>query len=235
MNFETNLTVQRVGKLMSAAVEKSIVLFHLVGDYLDNLRSNGWHDWRASYFMKTLFAFLLFAPFLALAETVTYYDCVSSNGDKSYRIYPCGKGQTELKKSKVDLNQFKNNKTASVGGSSNSINLASEQNGNFYAYGKINGFPVKFIVDTGASHVAVSQTLALNSGLTGCIPSTSQTANGTVPTCVTTAAEITIGDHHLRDVIVSILPNSTMEPLLGMSALSQFHIEQKNGLMRLSR
>jgi predicted aspartyl protease len=59
--------------------------------------------------------------------------------------------------------------------------------------------------------------------------------NGTVDVCFTTASKISVGDYHLTNVAVSILPDSTMNPLLGMSALSQLHLEQKNGEMLISK
>ncbi len=68
-----------------------------------------------------------------------------------------------------------------------SADLASGQiiiprsiDGHYYVRGAINGHPVDFMVDTGASIVSISHDIALSTGLPGGIPANFLTANGTV-------------------------------------------------------
>ncbi len=52
------------------------------------------------------------------------------------------------------------------------------RDGHFYAAGSINGRPVNFLVDTGATLVTVSEKFAREAGLSSGIPTVFRTANG---------------------------------------------------------
>ena len=55
------------------------------------------------------------------------------------------------------------------------------QDGHFYTTGMINGAKVKFMVDTGASLVSVSEKFARKAFIFGGVPTTFKTANGDRP------------------------------------------------------
>jgi TPR repeat protein len=52
-----------------------------------------------------LAATALFFPLAAFSETLTYYDCRNADGSMSYRIFPCNKGQQEIRRQKNTLDE----------------------------------------------------------------------------------------------------------------------------------
>lgn len=61
--------------------------------------------------MKRTNLFMLLVTLLILSQTayaggVTYYDCMNQDGSMSYRIYRCDKGQSEVRKFDVDLDEL---------------------------------------------------------------------------------------------------------------------------------
>lgn len=47
-----------------------------------------------------------FTQMASAADIVTYHDCKNQDGSMSYRIYPCDKGQSEVRKFDVDLDKL---------------------------------------------------------------------------------------------------------------------------------
>jgi clan AA aspartic protease (TIGR02281 family) len=108
-------------------------------------------------------------------------------------------------------------------------------NGHYYASGSINGEPVVFMVDTGASTVAIGAGLAERLGLGPCRETTYRTAGGAVRGCEARADELTVAGLRLRDVRVGVLPDRGEDMLLlGMNVLRHFRIETEGGRMRLT-
>ena len=112
--------------------------------------------------------------------------------------------------------------------------LKMNRSGHYVASGKINQVPVEFLLDTGATDVAISEKLArkLKLEITG--QTMSQTANGVVPSFSTVLDSVTIGNITLNNVRASIfsgLPGG--EVLLGMSFLKQLEMVQKGKTMTL--
>ena len=106
--------------------------------------------------------------------------------------------------------------------------------GHYVANGFINGSSVTFLLDTGATDVAVPETLASSLGLKKGLPFVSQTANGTVTSWRTRLDEVRIGTIVLTDVRASILPSMTgMDVLLGMSFLKQLELVQRGETLTL--
>lgn len=157
-----------------------------------------------------------------IPNLATYYNCIKPDGSKIYQDEPCLNGD---KKSRKNFAEQTNNP----------IELRPEQNGNYLISGSINGQAVKFMVDTGASYLSLSNQAAAVYGVTGCIPSTVTTANGMINICIAKASQITFGGFQLNNVVVAIMPNLVGNPLLGMNVLKQFKMEQKNSLMRISK
>lgn len=114
------------------------------------------------------------------------------------------------------------------------IELARARDGHFHIDGAIQGEPVRFLIDTGASTVSISQELANRIGL-GCDVATMfRTANGAVQGCSSRVAELEFGPFRIENAAVAILPNLTSEALLGMNALRQVRMEQQADTLRLS-
>lgn len=119
--------------------------------------------------------------------------------------------------------------------SESGLELRRTLDGHYYASGSINGEPVVFMVDTGASTVSVGQAVADRVGLEGCRPVLYGTAGGTVRGCETRARELSVGGIRARDVRVAVLPTQREDlALLGMNVLRHFRMDTAGGTMRLT-
>lgn len=113
----------------------------------------------------------------------------------------------------------------------NELLLRADWSGGYDVAGSINGVPVKFMIDTGASTVSISQEMARQMGIQGCMGGVSSTANGNVPICMATAKTLVFGPFEAQNVRVAVLPRLEGMALLGMNVLSVLHITQSDGKM----
>jgi aspartyl protease family protein len=121
-----------------------------------------------------------------------------------------------------------------------SITLPRDGRGHFQTEGRIDGQRIGFMIDTGASVVALNETSAARFGLR---PSrndynaTVTTANGTIKAARTRLAMVDIGGLVVRDVDAMVLPDAALsENLLGLSFLSKLkRFEYANGKMVLEQ
>ncbi len=121
-----------------------------------------------------------------------------------------------------------------VTGEGDAVTLERNRSGHFVATGRINGEPVDFLLDTGATYVAVPDDLADRLGLERSGSTWFNTANGRVRGDLTTIDEISLGGFSARDVAGSISTGLDGETaLLGMSFLNRFDIEISNAQMVL--
>jgi len=100
--------------------------------------------------------------------------------------------------------------------------LTQSGDGHFYVIGQLNGTPVKFLVDTGASDVVLSPDDAKRLGIDVAGLDFSrqyQTANGVGYGASYRVAQMVLGEVELTDVPVSINQAPMSESLLGMSVL----------------
>jgi aspartyl protease family protein len=121
-------------------------------------------------------------------------------------------------------------------GSTTEIELQANRQGHYLANGTINNQNVTFILDTGATTVSVSESIAQKTGLTRKRPSLARTAAGTVNVWSTTIQELRLGDFTFNNVPGTI--NPAMDPdmvLLGMSVLRQLNFSQQSGVLTLSQ
>lgn len=106
--------------------------------------------------------------------------------------------------------------------------------GHFVATGRLDGEPVTFLLDTGATYVAVSTALAERLGLEREAAAWFRTANGRTRGYLTTLDEVSLGGFTAREVRGSISPGLEGEvALLGMSFLRRFDIEIRDARMVL--
>ena len=115
------------------------------------------------------------------------------------------------------------------------VELSRARDGHFHIDGAIQGQPVSFLIDTGASTVSVSSELARRLGLSCQIESTFSTANGMVEGCTGRASDLEFGPFRLEHVTVAILPNLASDALLGMNVLSRVRLEQTSDKLVVSR
>lgn len=105
--------------------------------------------------------------------------------------------------------------------------IPRERDGHFYIDGEVNRVPVRFLVDTGASAVSVSDAQAQQAQLPGGRPITLQTANGERPGRVVHDVPVRVGHLALNNVtVVSGLTGLPADQaLLGQSFLRQFDVK----------
>ena len=105
--------------------------------------------------------------------------------------------------------------------------------------GSMNGYPVNFLVDTGASSIAISsieaKRLGINYKLNG-KPTWVSTASGVERAMTVVIDKVTISGHTIRAVEGLVIEGAEPStPLLGMSYLNRFKIINDGNLMRLKR
>jgi aspartyl protease family protein len=109
------------------------------------------------------------------------------------------------------------------------IVITRGRDGHFRLPGTVNGRPVEFLVDTGASLVTVSAAFAQQAGMEGGQSVTFNTANGPMPGRVLRNVPVTAGSFAVAGAAVGIGLETGQEAvaLLGQSFLSRFDIELK--------
>ena len=109
--------------------------------------------------------------------------------------------------------------------------------GHFSAEGSINGKSVTFLVDTGATVVALSQTEANRIGLDWKKgkPGITQTANGAVPIYGINISSVRVGNVEIANVAAVVVPAEMPMVLLGNSFLSRFNLRQDGDVLRLNK
>lgn len=134
-----------------------------------------------------------------------------------------------------DAQRNPNSAPASVHGSDYvEVLLASSRQGHYIAGGKINGEEVTFLLDTGATSVAVPVNVAQRLGLQAGAAITINTANGRAMAHRTRLQRVQLGDIVLTDVDALIAPGMGGDDvLLGMSALKQLEFTQRGGTLML--
>jgi aspartyl protease family protein len=121
-----------------------------------------------------------------------------------------------------------------------SLSIPRDARGHFETEGRIDGQRIAFMVDTGASVIALNESSAARFGLRparGDYKATVTTANGTVKAAPTRLAMVDIGGLVVRDVDAMVLPDEALsENLLGLSFLSKLkRFEYANGQMVLEQ
>ena len=134
----------------------------------------------------------------------------------------------------MTMTHFLKPKQAQITASSDLV-ISRSQDGHFYTMGSINGREVKFMVDTGATLVSVSEAFARQANIRGGIPTTFRTANGDQPGSVVDDALVSIGPVTVTNVKVGVglRMGDDNQALLGQSFLAKFDITMKANQMVL--
>ncbi len=123
---------------------------------------------------------------------------------------------------------------------SNSVEVPRDALGRFRVDGRVNGRSLDFMIDTGASIIALTADDAAQLGIH---PAPSdyrvglKTANGLVRAAPATLETVEIGDIAVHDVAAVVMPDGALsENLLGMSFLSRLrHFDYTDGRMVLEQ
>jgi aspartyl protease family protein len=129
---------------------------------------------------------------------------------------------------------------AQIGGSAvaapaREIVMSAGPGGHFTPQGAINGRPVRFMVDTGATLVALGRAEAdrLGLDLSNAQRGMTQTANGPVPVHVVVLDRVRVGEVEIANVGAVVTPQAMPYVLLGNSFLARFQMQRVNDVMRL--
>ena len=123
------------------------------------------------------------------------------------------------------------------GGGGSRIVLPVGSGGHYTGLGSINGHPVHFLVDTGATTIAMGADVATQIGLdpANSTLAAAMTANGTVATRVITLHKVTLGDVTVYNVEAVVMPQAMPMVLLGNTYLSHFQIHNDSNSLVLEK
>ncbi|MBK7024133.1 MAG: TIGR02281 family clan AA aspartic protease [Sulfuritalea sp.] len=123
---------------------------------------------------------------------------------------------------------------SAVTANGNSLRVVMNQTGHFHIPGAVGPRQLNFLVDTGATTIAIPDSMRGALGVVGCESIvTLQTANGPVRGCATTLSAVDIGVFRLPNVKAVFMPN-LKEPLLGMNAIGRFRMSQQAGMLLMT-
>ena len=123
------------------------------------------------------------------------------------------------------------------GGQPQVINLTADGRGHFFATGAVNGATIRFMVDTGATSVALGAVDArrANINLSNARPVMVQTANGIVQAWVVTLNSVRVGDVTLNHVEGTVHAHDMPVALLGMSFLNRMEMKRDGQSLTLRK
>jgi aspartyl protease family protein len=119
------------------------------------------------------------------------------------------------------------------------VELRRGGDGHFHAELEVNGEPLRFVIDTGASDIVLSRADAEHVGIdvdSLAFVGRARTANGTVATAPVRLGVVRFGDVTDTEVRASVTAGGLDGSLLGMAYLDRFaRIEIEGDVMRLHR
>ncbi|HJV72481.1 retropepsin-like aspartic protease [Ideonella sp.] len=123
------------------------------------------------------------------------------------------------------------------GGGGSAIVLPMGPGGHFLADGTINGKSATFMVDTGATTIAMGVADAQRLGLKydGGRRGMANTAGGNVPVYEVSLNSVRIGDVEVYNLTAGVVPANMPHILLGNNFLSRFNMRREGDTMRLEK
>jgi aspartyl protease family protein len=103
------------------------------------------------------------------------------------------------------------------------------RDGHFYLEGAVNGTPITFLVDTGASYVSIGSDLAARANLPEGIAGFFGTANGRVEGRIVRSQTVKADVFEVSGITVAVMPARSEFGLLGQNFLRHFTVSQSDG------
>jgi aspartyl protease family protein len=172
---------------------------------------------------------------VAAGETHQGVKVVSASGDQAVLEF-AGRRQTlRVGEAPVSVGAGPGDSAAKSGGKR--IVLTAGSGGHFMTPGQINGRAVQFMVDTGATGIAMSAADAERAGINykGGQPVQLSTANGVTQGYRVKLNSVRVGDVEVHDIDAVVSPQPMPYMLLGNSFLSRFQMSRDNDQMTLTR
>ena len=128
-------------------------------------------------------------------------------------------------------------RASAIASSREKVVLAADRGGMFVAEGAVNGIPMRFVVDTGATYVSLSASDATRMGLDfrKGRPVVMQTANGAVIKYLVKFDRVRLGGIELTGVDGVVGDQEMPYALLGMSFLNRLEMQRDGASMTLIR
>jgi aspartyl protease family protein len=143
----------------------------------------------------------------------------------------------EIEGTKRVLQQGQHYRRAAASSDRAQVTLAAGPGGHFIGEGSVNGNPVRFLVDTGATSIALPASYARRLGLDyrKGQPGLSNTANGLVTVYRVNLDTVRLGDIELQAVEAVVFEHGLDTALLGMSFLNRLEMRREGATMTLIR
>lgn len=123
-------------------------------------------------------------------------------------------------------------------GGGGAVTLTADGRGQFLTQGSINGTPMRFMVDTGATFVALGASDAARAGIDyrgKGQPGSVATANGVVSAWKVPGNTVRLGDITLHEIEVTVTEAGMPFALLGMSVLNRLEMKRAGDTMTLKK
>lgn len=185
---------------------------------------------------KIIVAMLSIGGALSATEvwTASVYKCRNQQGELIYQGSPCEQDTLAVSSWETAVSPMYREEEKSAPASASSTYIVKQgDGGHYFIDGTINGKPLTFLVDTGATAVSLPREIAYMAHMSCEENIRVNTANGSASVCIAVIATLKLGPFTLKNVPATIMPNLD-QPLLGMNVLQQFKIEQDNGEMKIS-
>jgi len=150
------------------------------------------------------------------------------NGHTTYSATPCAAGA-------VVADYVARRATFTETSNSDSISIARDSAGHYVARGVADGQVLDFMIDTGATGVALPGEFATGRRIVCEGVGVSQTAGGDVKICFVTLNRLNVAGMDFYNVRAHITPSLKGYGLFGQELLNQLKVTQSGGYMTLSR
>lgn len=174
--------------------------------------------------MRCAILFLLLFPVLVSADV---FKC-KENGHTTYSATPCAAGAVV-----ADYDARRTTFTEASGAST--VSIARDSAGHYVARGVADGQALDFMIDTGATGVALPGEFAQGRRIICEDIGVSRTAGGDVKICFVTLKRLNVAGMDFYNVRAHITPTLKGQGLLGQTLLSRMKVTQSGGFMTLSR
>lgn len=127
--------------------------------------------------------------------------------------------------------------SSAAGAGRQSVTLSADTRGHFVTDGAINGGPVRFLVDTGATSIAIPARDAVRLGIDyrKGVPGRVQTAAGPAPAWRVMFDTVRVGGIQLTNVEGVVIEQGLEIALLGMTFLNRVEMKRDGPMMTLIR